>query len=659
MESEELKVVDGIKYSEAGIPILELPEPIPVKPPKYTYEEYEQEHTAWKKGRKSEGNWRKEQRRRWREGFKDLTGIHYFYLTQIQIADSFGDPIRPKWRDADDTIFTEFDYCYKNGIDLYVFKRREIGLSSIFGGVIPLWMLIMHPNSNTAMTSADLTRVKELLSNKLIFQHAVLEDWIKPKRKTYEPSSGATFQEIDENGEVGDNTAKITCRQTSQDKKDVTNLEGPRLIYAFLDELFQHPFPQHVRGSVLGSMRKGLKKIGVIVAGGSAGSITRLGKEEALKIVKQAETNSLRTLFMKGTEAIDAADVKNDKGENISEENFCINGWSDSKRAEAYIKWQRAVLDLSADKTELNWFIKQYPLTMDEVLMSDEVGVIPEEITNAIPAQERELKNFPRNIRRVRVYLDENGKPSFINDPQGAWMIVEEPVTGRTYEMGTDMAKQLMTKEEATMDPKSTKRSMNCAVIKCVETDTYVAIYLRRTSDEKLIYREISIAQKLYMDCKNMVERNTMDVLYLGYKYDNNLDALAYQPKWIGSKGWKAKTIRGVYKAGNEEKILTALFAYFRVYLHNVDFPIVLEQLKVFGIENADIMDAMAMCEVLSKGREVTDGQRALEAMKICYREIPITTTRNGKRHVEYKKVQIGGETENRSPGGMVWKPTT
>ena len=656
---EELKVVDGIKYNENGIPILELPPPIPVKPPKYTYEQYEDEFLSWKKGRKSVSSWREEQRKRWVDGHAGLSGIHYFYLTQIRIKHK-GQLIRPLFRDVDELCFNEFLNCVKNEKDKYVFKRRGFGLSTIYAGVIIIYIMVTQPGSTCLMTSADLGRVKDLLVNKFFSQIDSLEEWIGLKRTKNDDSKGIyESSHYDEDGNVEKGIKSVLlCAQTSQDKKDVGKFEGARAAYAFLDELFLHPYPIEVRAQTLPCLMDDFSRWGIMVSGGSAGLGNKLGMDYAKNIWKNAEhDHSYTPLFIPGYLGISSVTIRDSKGDKVGSENFCINGWSDEKRAEAYIKWQRATHDMNPDKKNYMSFVKQYPLTIDEVFKSDVIGVIPEDIAMAIPTQELELERRPRNIRRIRVELDPNGHPTFTNDPLGAWMIVEEPVAGRTYEMGTDMAKMLMTKEESTMDPNGTDRSMNACVIKCIETDSYVAVYLRRTSDEKLIYREISIAQKLYNNCENMVERNTADVLYLQYKYDNNLHALAYQPRWIGSKDWKKNKTRGVWKGSNEDKLLSAMFGYFRVYMHNVDFPIILEQLKVFGLENCDVIDAMVMCEVLSKGREVTDGQRALEAMKVRYREVPMVTMKDGKRHTEYIKVQIGENEQNKPVGGMIWKP--
>ena len=726
---------EGVKYNDEGIPVLELPEAIPVRLPKYTYETYEREERPhkekwdaefaiaeqhrvrtleikleitsikrdiatvkrntnltssekkqkievlleeietltqefetceelrkvhYKKGLEIRTPWRREQRRRWEHGWAGLFGIHYFYLTQVKIKDAEGFPIRPVWRNVDELIFAEFLDCLKNQKDLYIFKRREIGLSSVFGGVIPLWISIMFPGSRSLMTSADLRRAEDLLAEKLIFQHAELEDWARSDRKTYDKKKGAILAELNEDGNETGLFADITCRQTSQDVKDTTNLEGARAKYAFLDELFLHPFPQEVRRSVESCLLKGMKRVGIMVAGGSAGSVSRLGMKEAKSIWEASEKGGrLRCMLLKGSLGIADATIWDEEGNVIGEENFCVNGWDDEARAEAYIRWQRAILDLKSDKGDLLSFTKRYPLVIEEVFTSDEVGVIPEDVADKIPAQELDLKNHPRNIRRIKITEGDNEEASFVNDPNGAWMIIEEPVKGAIYEMGTDTAPSMMTKEETTMDPHSTDRSMNACVIKRVDTETYVAIYLKRTSDEKVVYKDISSAQKLYNDCKNMIERNRAEMLYVQYKWADNLNALAFQPKWIGSKGWKPKTIRGVFKASNEEKILTCMFGYFRTHMDNVGFPIILEQLRVFGLENADLIDAIAMCEVISKGREVSDGAKAKVAMAMKYKMIPFTVVRGGRSVVEYRKVPTAESQKMLQAAGMGmnWEP--
>ena len=601
--------------------------------------------------------WRDEQRRRWEHGHAGLLGIHYLYLTQFQIKNALGKFIRPVWRDGDEMVLEDFMWCLKNGKDFYVFKRREFGLSSIFGGLVPFWLILMNPGGVFLMTSADLGRVSDLISEKFMAQHGQMEDWVAPLKKTYDRHKGATLAEVDKDGVETGNVAEIKCRQTSQDKKDATNLEGARAIGGFLDELFLHPFPEEVRGSVKSCLMAGMKRVGILVAGGSANAISRLGLKQAREIWESQKTNAVKCLFLKGSICISEADIVNEHGEIIGTENFCINGWSDHARAEAYIRWQREMYDLSPSKKDLNAFIKTYPLDIDEVFQSDEVGVIPKDVADLIPDQELELKNNPRNLRRISITDNGMGSISFVNDPKGFWLISEPPVKGMTYEMGTDCIPMLMDKKEMTLDPDATEHSKHCSFIKCVETNSYVAMLLLRTSDEKLIYEQTMLGQLLYNGCLNMFERNRGDVLYLEYKNAGTLAMLAFQPVWIGSKGYKKNTMRGVYKDGNNtEKIYNAGFSYFRENMQNVDFPIILEQLRSFGLENADVIDAIFMCEVLSRGRAVSDGKRAMAVMKIKPRKVAYTTTDEfGRRVTRYREVMSEKDREDYEAmmGGM------
>jgi hypothetical protein len=641
-ETEDIESSGSHSPEVGAIPKLILPPPIPVRPPKYTYAEYEAEHAEWIRKKRGESAWRVEQRRRWKEGFADLTGIHYFYLTQMKIKDAEGNAIYPMWRDVDEEIFREFELCYKDEIDFYVFKRREIGLSSVFGGAIPLWMLIMFPNSTSLMTSADLTRVKDLMANKLIAQHSYLEDWVKPKRKTYDPLKGATFLEMGEDGLETGNMAEVVCRQTSQDKKDVTNLEGARAKYVFLDELFLHPYPEEVRSSAQSCLMSGMERVGIMVAGGSAGSVSRLGQKQARDIVEKALTGSVRMLFLSGAKGITAATIRDENGRKIGTENFCINGWSDIARAEAYIRWQRAILDLSPNKQELVSFTKRYPLELDEVLTSDDLGVIPKDIAEQIPAQSLELRNNPRNLKSVTISTDDKGKPTFRNDSRGAWLILEQPVPGETYWMGTDPIPMMAKKEESTTNPEGTDRSLHCSVIKRKGTNSYVAIYLRRTSNVDLLFEEMFSGQLAYNHCQNMIERNRGELLYDRYSHSKNLNYLAHQPTAFGAKGFKRGTVRGVHKDGNNaERIYNAGFDYFRDNMRLVDFPIILDQLRVFGQENTDVIDAIMMCEVFIKYQEISAGERAVRAMKQTYKDQPYVTYENGNRVTRYRKVAV------------------
>lgn len=626
-----------------SLPELVLPPPTEVKPPKYSYEQYEQEERSWRKGKRK---WQDEQRRRWVEGHAGLTGIHYFYLTQIRIKHR-GGLIRPIWRDVDEMVFEDYLDCKQNDIDEYVFKRRGFGLSTIYGGAIPIYIFVTNAGATCLMTSADLGRVSDLKNEKFISQLNSLEEWVGLKLKKNDDAKGVIeIRHFDADGEeIKGVISHMLCRQTSQDKKDVGKFEGARAAYAFLDELFLHPYPEEVRTQTESCLMDDQVRWGIMVSGGSAGLGNRLGMKEGKKIWDKSKTGLVRGLFISGALGISAATIRDTKGKKIGEENFCINGWSDVARAEAYINWQRSILEASPDKKEITSFIKRYPLNIDEVFISDIVGAIPKEIAEMIPERLRNLETEIPNIRRMRIKRDDNGKASLVPDPNGPFHMLENPVRGARYIMGTDPIPMVETANEAT-EVNDANGSMFCSVIKDIDRQKYIGIYMKRSKHIGPIYSDVTGLQEMYNDCKNMIERNRGEVLHTHYRLNNNLEMLAYQPQWIGAKGFKRNTVRGWYKAGNDERAYEATFDYYRMYMDNVDFPQMLEQLQVFGLpnENCDIIDAVISCEVYHKGLAINDGAMAKMAMEARYEEVPYTTIVNGKRVTRYRKSLVNGD---------------
>lgn len=618
-----------------ALPELVLPPPIEVRPPKYSYEQYEQEERSWRKGKRK---WQDEQRRRWREGHEGLTGIHYFYLTQLKIKDSGGQMIRPNWRDVDERNIEEYIDCENNELDLNVFKRREFGLSTLYAGVIPIYKIVTNAGCTCLMTSADLGRLGDLINNKFIAQINSLEEWVGIKIKKYDSKLGVIeIRHFDEDGnEIKGTISTMLCRQTSQNKKDVGNFEGARAIYGFLDELFLHPHPKEVRMQTESCFMKGFKRVGIMVCGGSSGLNNPLGLKEANTIRRDAERGLVRLLFIRGTEGIGDVTIKDTNGKKIGEENFCINGWSDSERAEAYIRWQLEILDRSPDKKDYISFKKRYPLDISDVLISDKEGVIPEEIAKMIPEQLLFIERNIPNIRRMKIVWD-GEVPSLVEHSSGPFHMLKRPVKQHRYGMGSDPTPFFETNSES-VEIETANGSMFCAVIKDFDENEYVGVYLKRTQMPASVYMDIKGLQIIF-DCKNMIERNRGDAFYQQYADDNNLEMLAYQPVWVGAKGYKRNTLRGWYKAANAAKAYDATFEFFKAHMHKVMFEMILTQLQSFGPDtNCDIIDAIVSCEVYHKGLEKTAGEIAAMMMNEKQVEIPIVYISGGQRKIRYEK---------------------
>lgn len=631
--------------SSIDLPELVLPDPIPVRPPKYTREMYEEEEKKWKGGVKS---WRAEQRRRWVDGHAGLTGIHYFELTQLRIKDGRGSMMRPIWRDVDERNLEEYEECKRNGTDLYVFKRREFGLSTIYAGVIPIHTYVTQQGVTCLMTSADLGRLSDLINNKFLAQLNSLEDWVGLKLKKYDSKLGiAELRHFDEDGkEIKGVISTLLCRQTSQDRKDVGKFEGARAVYGFLDELFLHPYPAQVRLQTESCFLEGFSRIGIMVSGGSAGLNNPLGVREAKKIIKSSESGAVKTLFVRGSEGISNVAIKDNKGKKIAEENFCINGWSDAKRAEAYIRWQLDLYKSVGDITSYNSFRKRYPLEMSDVLESDDIGSIPKEVADMIPEQLKYIETNIPNIRRMSIEWD-GGKPKLVENMRGPFHMLETPQAGARYGMGSDPIPFAETSNETTEEDEA-NGSMFAAAIKNFDTNQYIGIYLKRSKMPSAVYDDIKGLQILYNNCKNMIERNRGEAFYFCYSDNNDLNMLAFQPKWIGAKDYKRNTVRGWYKSNNLEKAYDATFEFFKRHMRGVLFESILNQLKSFGPDmNCDIIDAIVSCEVYHKGIEKTAGEIAAAAMTSKYIERPVKYIEGGIVKIRYEKRLIGSDPNN------------
>lgn len=625
-------------------PELVLPDPIKVKPPRYTYEKYEQEKRDWKG---ADMEWQLEQRRRWREGHAKLTGIHYFYLTQIKIKHK-GQLIRPLWRDVDEMVIEDYLDCLHNEIDQYVFKRRGIGLSTIYGGLIPIYIFVTNPGSTCLMTSADLGRVNDLKNEKFISQLSSLEDWIGVKLKKNDTQNQIIeIKHYDEFGhEMKGVISQMLCRQTSQDKKDVGKFEGARAAYAFLDELFLHPYPNEVRSQTESCLMDDFSRWGIMVSGGSAGLGNRLGMEEGRRIWEDSAGGSFnkKSIFIPGTLGVSAVTIKSPQGKKIGEENFCINGWSDEARAHAFITWQRNILEAENKKKDLISFVKRYPMEIDDVFESEIIGAIPKDIAEMIPIRLKEIRDGMPNIRRMSIRY-EGSEPKLVEDKNGPFHMLRKPKRGKLYIMGTDPIPMVETANETT-EINEANGSMFCSVIKDPDDQEYVGIYLKRAWAIEKIYRDITGLQKLYNEAKNMVERNRAEALHTHYRLDSNLDGLAKQPQWMGKSGYKKSNTRGWWKNGSDDRPYEATFDYFRNYMDDVWFSEMLEQLQIFGLPktNCDIVDAVISCEVYHKDLAITDGQRAIMAQQAKYKEVPYTVIENGVRRIKYKKLLANGK---------------
>lgn len=351
-------------------------------------------------------------------GFAGLTGRYYSYLTLNYLKTVTGQLKRPDWRDGDQMIFDEDEAAYKSQEDLMVVKRREIGLTSIFGGWEPIYNCLFNPGSRNILTSADNDRVKNMFSEKTMVSYSNLPipiSKIPPILRKNKDGSMELGREDSKGKQLGA-VSVIHSRQTSKDDESAKNLEGERAMSIFLDELFLHPRAGIVHNSAQACIRQDFIKIGRMRLGGSCGA-TNKAEEAALKkgaqlgqeLWNDSQTKGIRTVFIPGWMCIDKVPEFDSDGKAIPGKIIRLmkNGYSDEKRATEWIMMQRNKLEKAHDQSAYKNFIKQYPLTIDEVWEINRDPVFPQSVYDALDAANRAILENDR-VGLYKLYRETN-----------------------------------------------------------------------------------------------------------------------------------------------------------------------------------------------------------------------------------------------------------
>jgi hypothetical protein len=161
--------------------------------------------------------WFAQEEERWITGHLGFTGPHYFALTQGWAKDAWARPTRVLWRDIDDEIYGAYQLAQDKMWDLLVMKRREIGLSLIFGGIIPLSKALSMPGSTCGITSATKPRLREMFYEKLMFAYKNLPDNYRPSILS-KRDEGLLHMGVEETkGVITGKDSKIISKETIDD----------------------------------------------------------------------------------------------------------------------------------------------------------------------------------------------------------------------------------------------------------------------------------------------------------------------------------------------------------------------------------------------------------------------------------------------------------
>jgi len=604
-----------------------------MKKAKFEYESWAAKHGLNPNATKREKIlWYEKEREFWHEGRFGLVGPHYFALTQGMVKTASGKRIRPFWRDADEDLYGSYVKAKDMGWDLMVLKRRELGLTLTFGGIIPLWIALTNPGSTSLLTSADKTRLEEMYKEKMRVAFDGLDKDFRPGVVSTRQWGYLHMGRMGSDGTVEGLDSKIVARETVDNPQA---FEAYRAMHVFIDEFFLHPYADKVLRSAQASVKSGFTKLAPIVLGGSAGESSIAGQKKGSALWRDAEILKLITVFVPGWKGISSAPKLDDKGNEIPGEflNFCPNGHSDEQAATEWILRTREKLDKAEDKSALEVFIKQYPLEIQEVFSANAKGNLPKHVLDRIQTQERIVLGSQPPIEKVDLFVDMEGviqkRPNKKSDIQ----ILQVPEDGHTYIAGIDPI-PFVSKNMG-------DGSKQAIVIKDLDLNRYVAIYAERDSDPDQIISNMINLQKYYNNAPAMLEVNRGGVVLDRYKVEGCMHLLARKPMSLFKGHAKRDNSHGYYKNDHTtERGNYYLMDYLYNYAEELLFLDIIDEAKNYLVDNTDFIDAMIACEILHRNIiEKTKSQEAKYTPKV--KEIPVLKYVDGRYIRVWQKVNI------------------
>lgn len=621
---------------------MEIINPGKPKPPKFIYEKWKLDVPDAKASQLEKDRFVDRELNRWIVGNNGLCGRHYAYMTQGSIRVTEGNIIRPFYRDGDEMMFEEYEKCIKMGEDLMVVKRREFGLTSIFAGFEPIYNAIINKGSTSLITSADAKRLQTAFSEKVMVMYGNLEDDFRPAHLR-ERMAGFLHLGIKDKstGKVSGADSKIYCIETAASDTNAKAFEAYRSNYIFADELFLHPRAGLVRSSAQATLSKGFSKMGPMVLGGSCGSENKT-ESEALKkgaalgeqLWRDSESLDLKTVFVPGWLCISNADELDDNGRKTGIKlNFCVNGYSDEKKATEWILKKRDKLERATDKEPYYNFIKQYPLHIEEVFEINRAAFFPVDVY--------------KNLNKAKVSCHEQDSPvgrfdleregdRIIRRPnhKGSFYIMAEPQSNETYIGGIDPIPYGDANEKVGSD--------SALVIKGLTTQEYVAYISERDLDSDVSINKCIMLQEYYKSYRfpfgalTNVEKNRAEVLIKTYADKGKSHLLSNTPTHLGIEYVSKNIKKGWFN--NQHTLIRGnhyIVEFLKKHAIRLRLLRLVEELLRFPTGNLDVLDAMRSCEILDAELSEIDKKRY----------IPIATkktriiTRNANGQTEYKWV--------------------
>lgn len=531
-----------------------------------------------------------EEKRRWIEGYGGLNGMLYYYATQVILKDRLkGIKYYPTVRDVEaEIIFPQLEDCFKNGESPFIVKGRGVGLSSI-GMNLPHYFFRVYPNTTCIATSKNKKTLAELFTEKTMISFDEMNPAIKPDLIAKNQTANESFlrygyKYLDERGREQYSENKFLCRDTQESDSATTNFSGAGAIFGFADEAPLMPRLNGFFDSAIECFTNHSENRleGLLLFGGTVEDSVPVEAVQRLQEVwNNAKELKIRPIFIPST-----------YGKHL------LNGHSDHKKAEEEILRRRDELDKLTDKTRLQNYIKNNPLSIDEIFNFAGSSRFDEYTIQRINLQINELEKPSNKFAKPTGYnlVEHQGELTAIPKKDSNFQILEHPKDGVRYMWSLDATQST---ENTSGVKKNSKFSIT--IMKGVDPQAElqfapVARFLERPKNFDDVFDwgiRIFKYYNKYGLCKHAGELNATGGVMLeklqkeGFGKNAVVKREMYKTGWVETKrAWFYRvdaTIDWQYLAAN---------TYFKKYVEMVRFVDLLKEAQMPEETNKDYLDS-------------------------------------------------------------------
>jgi len=380
--------------------------------------------------------------------------------------------------------------------------------------------------------------------------------------------------------------------------------------------------------------------------GGSCGATTPK-EEEALKVGaalgeqlwNDADALGIKRIFIPGWMGIMGAEELDNNGKKTGKIlNFCINGHSDKKKATEWILKTRDRLSKAEKKTFYWNFIKQYPLTIEEVFELNRPKVFDEEVEEKINQSRIFIRKKVRPITTYSLFRNPgSGKIESQASMKGKFHILEHPKKEETYIAGQD---------PIPFGSKDISKGSDHAEIIFGRIDNEPkAYYAERSLNADMVIDNCILLQEYYSSplypngAVAMIESNRGEITERVYRDMRKINLLAGRPRHLGIEYNDKKAFK-VGWFSNDKTIARAndfLIKWLKQYGEKNAFRRLLNDLEKFPDGNTDLLDALKSVLILDAEMSKIEITRY---KKRKYKSIPyITMDEYGRTVKKWHKV--------------------